>query len=375
MNIPIYCREEFLLSAQAQALDTALSKYTSILGTGYDRKFQIYATHVASLVPIQLLDYLSRYLPASGFFTCKERVYKKCCICSPYWGCGSGVCDPKCTPGYEWVDSKCPSHIPKPEDQALINAFAYTCIDKAGFDADISKRYGISGDWVVFGAYTARIHAGCWMQPSPGCAAAQNTVWTGFPMVGTVTVENPKTAIQPILENRATFQTQMTGQALWSASWLSSAQTSEIVDGATIPIYMTATAVDSMDSIIEIADKITEQERKEMILNFVSAIFMLIPGIGGLLDAAVLAGLRRMLLLIGDLGNAALAIYDSVNNPEGAAFAIFGLLLGGSASASSFGKAAARRRGMTSTERNTLPDNVKLELGKIDQVRTACIRL
>jgi hypothetical protein len=57
------------------------------------------------------------------------------------------------------------------------------------------------------------------------------------------------------------------------------------------------------------------------------------------------------------------------------AFAIFGLLSGGSASGSGFSKVAAKRRGMMSAERDALLDNIKTELGKIHTVRAVCAKV
>lgn len=355
-------------------LDSALSSYLSTVNSGYDGKFDIYAKHVKALVSSLLMEYARKYLPGSGFFTCQEYVYNDCCKCSPYWPCSGTKCAEPCTAGYQWVTAACPSDIPDNTNQNALNAFAYTCTNRDGFNADILAKYGIASNWVVLENYTARIHAGCWQQ-GPECAAKQNTIWTGFPLPGTYDVDNPKDAIKPVLENRVTFRAQMENQAFWSQYWLNVVDEGEIADGASLPIFMTLASVASMDSIVKTADDITEQERKETILGFVSAILLLIPGVGAAIDATILLALRRILLLIGDIGNVALTIYDVVNNPEGAAFAIFGLLLGGSATGSAFAKAAAKRRGLTSKEHGALPNNVRLELDKINTVRAACVKI
>jgi len=109
----------------------------------------------------------------------------------------------------------CPSGIPKPGSQESLDAVADTCINRDGFNANLVDKYGISDDWVVLANYTARVHAGCWMQES-GCAAEQNTVWTGIPLAGAYDVEDPKDTIKPIPEKRVEFQAQMANQAFWS---------------------------------------------------------------------------------------------------------------------------------------------------------------
>jgi len=80
---------------------------------------------------------------------------------------------------------------------------------------------------------------------------------------------------------------------------------------------MTVNSVASMSSIveIEIADEITEQDRKELILSFISAILMLIPGGGTTIDTGIFLGLRRILLPIGDIRNVALTYTTLFRTP------------------------------------------------------------
>ncbi|KAH6722001.1 exo-1,3-beta-D-glucanase [Leptodontidium sp. MPI-SDFR-AT-0119] len=373
-NIPFHCRDHYLIGAQSNELSTTLSDYQKIINDDYDKKFDIYSRAIKELVPAQLLDYARKHLSASGFFTCQESVWHNCCVCSPYWGCSGGTCEKDCTSGYRWqAMAACPTSVPEPSDQASLNAVAYTCIDRDGFDKDVSERYGISGDWVVFSDHTARIHAGCW-QGGPDCAEQHNTIWTGFPSPGTYEVDNPKDIVKPILDGRTTFQSQMANQAYWASHYLNVVDESEIADAAAIPIYLTASAVSSMTDVVETANEITAAERKAFIVNFVSAILMIIPGAGIPIRAGLVPALRRMLTLIGEVGNPALAIYSMVDNPSSAPFEIIGLLLGGSASGSAFKSAASKRKGITNTERNTLPDKVKGGLDRIDTVRNACYR-
>ncbi|KAL2060012.1 hypothetical protein VTL71DRAFT_9834 [Oculimacula yallundae] len=91
---------------------------------------------------------------------------------------------------------------------------------------------------------------------------------------------------------------------------------------------LTYSAVTSMDKVMKIAKDKTAAQRKEMILNFIMGVLMLIPGVGQLADAAGMAALRSFIKLIVDIGNAALTVYGIVDDPSSAVFTLFGALLG-----------------------------------------------
>ena len=127
-----------------------------------------------------------------------------------------------------------------------------------------------------------------------------------------------------------------------------------------------------MDKVVEIAKEITAAQRKEMILNFIMGVLMLIPGVGQIADAAGMAALRSFINLIGDIGNAALTIHGIVEDPSSAIFNLFGALIGGRGSGKSLTDAAGARRGMTSKELDSLTP-IRGDLTRISNVRTLCL--
>lgn len=96
---------------------------------------------------------------------------------------------------------------------------------------------------------------------------------------------------------------------------------------------------------------------------------------GEALDALVdTALISRIITLIGDVGNAALTVYDIVDDPKSVPLAIFGLLLGGVASRSekSFSDAARIRRGMSDKMIAALGTGVSTAMGKISKLVKRC---
>lgn len=128
-----------------------------------------------------------------------------------------------------------------------------------------------------------------------------------------------------------------------------------------------------MSKVVDAANKITAEERKAMILNFIMAFLLLIPGVGEIADAAGMVTLRTIISLAGDTGNIALGIFGMVEDPKSAIFALFGFLSGGGGSGKSFIDAAGSRRGFSDKDKATLAP-IKGDLDKISNVRSLCIK-
>ncbi|KAF7915057.1 uncharacterized protein EAE98_011380 [Botrytis deweyae] len=117
---------------------------------------------------------------------------------------------------------------------------------------------------------------------------------------------------------------------------------------------MLQNAVDSMNNIKAIGAEVEEEDKKNLILEILGIVLMVVPIIGeggGALFGGI-ANVARIATLVGDVGNAALTAYDIVEDPSSAPFSIMGLLLGGLGKTSKneeevLGEAAAARRGLT----------------------------
>jgi hypothetical protein len=365
-----------MVGVEVKILQDSLAAYQTTISDGYDDKFKIYANHVKELVPLQINAYMAG-AQASGFFTCTTTGRITCCKdCKSAQGCPDN-CDRTsnpCTSGIRTTTVNCPTEIPDLADQQTkVTNLAYTCTNTEGFYADISKKYGIDRSWITWGKFLARINGGCWGNPDPNCGADTNTFWTNFPMAGTITVPNPKDLIGGSYDKTKDFANNLAVQKTWMPYELNDAQMSDLVDAASVPALLTATAVDSMSKVVDAANKITAEERKAMILNFIMAVLLLIPGVGEIADEAGMVALRTIISLAGDAGNIALGIFGIVEDPKSAIFALFGFLLGGAGNGKSFIDAAGARRGFSDKDKTTLAP-IKGDLDKISNVRSLCTK-
>jgi hypothetical protein len=364
-----------VVGVEVKILQDSLASYQATINDGYDDKFNIYANHVKELVPLQIKAYMAG-AQASDFFTCTTTGYITCCSdCLPRGGCPAN-CDlsSPCTSGVRTTRVDCPTEIPDPQyQQSRVVNLAYSCSDTERFYADISNKYGIDRSWIVWGDFLARINGGCWGNTDPDCGADTDTYWTNFPMGGTVDVPDPKNLIGNSYARTMEFTNDLAIQKNSITYAMSEAQISDLVDAASIPALLTATAVTSMTKVREEADKISAEDRKFMILNFVMAVVMLIPGVGQLADAAGLVALRTIIGLVGDAANIALGIFGIVEDPKSAVVALFGFLLAGGGSGKSFIDAAGTRRGLSDKDITTLGP-IKGDLDKISSVRSFCTK-
>ncbi|KAH8585798.1 hypothetical protein B0O99DRAFT_748795 [Bisporella sp. PMI_857] len=77
-------------------------------------------------------------------------------------------------------------------------------------------------------------------------------------------------------------------------------------------------------------------------------VLLLIPGVCGVIDAALLTTLRSVIMMPGALTEVALTVYDIVESLENALGALFGFLMGGAReSGRSLNQAASSRRGLS----------------------------
>ncbi|KAF5972832.1 killer toxin alpha/beta [Fusarium bulbicola] len=149
----------------------------------------------------------------------------------------------------------------------------------------------------------------------------------------------------------------------------------ELIDSLSLPILMLASAAENMGTVVQIADKITDEERKAFILAFLSAIFLIVPVIGEVVGSiAELTDIGTVMALLGAAGNSAVDIYTVVDDPKNAPLAIFDLILAPLAitDIATITKVANIRRGMKESDIAKLGDPVKRRTDIIDKVKGVC---
>jgi len=336
---------------------------------GYDAKFKIYANHVKGLVPGQLISYMSQ-AQSSGFWSCGKKEMVFCCSdChNPYGSCQGCTGGDGCVSGQRLVPVPCPTAIPSGvfTSDSSVAEIHYTLTNEDGFYADLLKKYGVDRTWVKIDEHLVYLHPGCqygWTKPpTPAqmdqCMHDKGKYWTGFPVPGDIVVSDPKALIADNADVSRELAAAMQDNAFWADMGGTVATYGDIVDSTSLPAFMMVAAVDSMDRVVETADAISEQDRKETILNFIMGFLMLIPGAGLALDALGMAAIRSAILLIGDIGDVALTVFSIVDNHgESALFDIFGYLFGRIGAVKgkvgteqSFQDAAALHRGMSNED-------------------------
>lgn len=149
----------------------------------------------------------------------------------------------------------------------------------------------------------------------------------------------------------------------------------DVVDALSVPIIMVENAVANMKMVNKIGadlDKQDEEKKKMLIVAFLSAILFFVPFVGELAGAvAALAGVGRLLSVIGAIGSVGLDIYSVVDSKGNDLFAIAGLVLAPLAIAdvARIAKAANIRRGMAESEVQKLGPEPNSKLDIIERIK------
>lgn len=382
-NIPDHCMNKYILSAEIKMLDQSLQAYTKTINDGYDRKFAIYADQVKRLVPQQLLRAM-RGAQASGFWECEETYTPlPCCrYCGSAQQCPNSCnldsnCKtiPKAT---RKVD--CPTYIPEYAGIKSYPEITYHLVDRDGFYEDLMKKYGIDRSWVVLGDYTVTISPSCANSKKDvkACMKRENTFWHNFAMVGTVNVLDPKKLIGPSFDNTQALSASLRSMLPFTElGAVVDVGTVDLVDAASSTVFLTQSAMESMTQVAHVADEALAAERQETIFFFISAVLMLIPAVGSVLDAAAMTTLGAVIRTLGVYADIAFALYSVVTTPidDGGVMAIFDLLMAavGARSPRGFKAAADKRRSITAKEWDDVP-SIKGKMSKVDDLRNVCVR-
>lgn len=177
-----------------------------------------------------------------------------------------------------------------------------------------------------------------------------------------IQIPNPKSVIGERYNDMRALKTRMEFQS--TNADIFSVSSMDIADSRSLLAFMMQFAITNMNQVIEIANKLLEQKRKSMILNFVTAFLMFIP-VAGSAAGSIGGGLLRTIINIsGELGNLAVGIYSVVDEPGNPLVSILGMLLGG-VNIRPFKEIATYRRNMKSEYLNQLGP-IKKDLDRIE---------
>lgn len=348
------CMNTYLIQALNANLTSSLTKYHDVLKTDYDKKFGWYQDAVRQQFPKSLDAFLKANV--SKYFDCTSQGYQP----------------PGGKPVGKNVSTECP-HNPK---DTGFGVFYWTAKDKEGFLKDLQDTTGISPDQLVWEIDASQ----CTPHPDNSqpqiCSGSRNI---GMPNVPNgVNVNNPKDIISARLPNITTFQGQSNTLATLAGSNLYFGDTIDVVDGASMLVLMVSNSISSMKSVEKIGEEYHKEVVEEAILLFVSALLLLIPGLGEIADEAEMVAVAATLRAIGAAGDAGFGIYGIVSAKDGGPAEIFLAILGGLGvldmiqAPALFAKAAKARRGMSAENIATLGNEVKGGMAQIDKLKQAC---
>lgn len=159
--------------------------------------------------------------------------------------------------------------------------------------------------------------------------------WNGSPYVshdyGRGDVLNPKDTLVGVYKNAETlnFNLTMLYFMVTSGHYADEYFPADIVNTASIPVFMMEEAVTHMNKVVEMAKELEAADKKMLALMFLSWLFFILPFGGTALAGLGMTALGRAATLIGAAGDIALAIESVVADPNTAPLLVFALIMNG----------------------------------------------
>lgn len=298
----------YTLDGLQTVLQDTLANYSDIT-SNYDSKSNDYVKYVGEIIPLQLQDFMKAdepYGPGNQFFQCTYNVN-----------------------GVNRTTGSCQSC---PGDIGILSGtytVYYDLINSTGFYSTLTSEYGIESSWVVLSSSKNDLDCTPAMDKT-GCLALHST-YEGFPVKApdsAISVANPKdimTKAMPNIQNvtGSIYHAQIN---IALGSWPGNAD--DLVQSLSMAVFMLSQAVESMQTVVDVADSYEVEKKKEMINDILMGVLLLVPFLGEL-DAVsdMFVGLSRVISLIGDVGLGASAVYAIVEDPNMAPLIILETLL------------------------------------------------
>ncbi|ODA80986.1 hypothetical protein RJ55_03946 [Drechmeria coniospora] len=401
-----HCRDEYMLQVLQKMLEDSLKTHDTLLANNYDHYFDLYAEAVVHSSGKAVKDFM--YKHGNDYFSCivtetyhgcdhcraintnPETVDRSCRYCENYdCGAASG-----CVPGkvdlcqlhhsfrYRNISMPCPPDYAmrssgRPDDDSPPQQATYWTMLEGksdSFYADLYKGVGIDNEhikWKDVQQYPTEKND----------ASYSHQFWDyNFPVVDNYRekdVANPKEIIDKGRSNLNSMGPDLASVLEQIKKQSYGGFVGDLVDALAMPIILVEQAVASMKTVNDIGEHIDEEKRKAIIIGFLTALLFFVPFVGELAGTFVaMAGVSRILTIVGAVGNAALDIYSVVDSKGNDPLAILSLVLAPAAifDVARIGKAATIRRGAQETEVAKLGKETKARLDMIDRIkgRTTC---
>lgn len=318
------CADFYSIRALRNMLQTSVDQFSST-DNGYDALYKYYVEAVKAFVPTGLTNFMAEGGAGNQYFTCA--------YVSAY------------QPGVKTtsITHQCPI-TSKEIGYVAAYTITYTLDDEDGFFNALQSQLGIQKDWVKFDDnYTP---SPCFNPGVPCTAPGIDLV--NYPMAaGGIKVSNPKDTVTAAMANITATQFSMFASEVDLVSGLWYGSTNHIAQVDSMPVLMLQQALDAMTRAKSLGASQKTQDKKNLILEILSVVFMFIPFLDDIAPEALAAA--RIGALIGDSGSLAVTIQDIVSDPGSAPLAILGVLGGAGATLAdvgSMGRLASARRGI-----------------------------
>ncbi|KAI0191619.1 hypothetical protein F4808DRAFT_476023 [Astrocystis sublimbata] len=351
-SVPNRCVAQMTLDTIGRLVDKSYKDYNDV-NNGYDEMWGYYVKYIEKIVP-DTLSYAFMWNMSST--PEKQRWPNRGFGMNDYFDCKFPE-EKDFVPCNTWDD-----HI-----DSLFRYIKPTDLRVKNSD-DLAKgiaKAGLLEDWVDFGDYSLQRTDGTQRPPYS---------WTlrfhGWPKKNeSMVVSNPKSIVTDGLPNIPKLRSdiQNTMLEIMAGSWTGGDPRDAALAYAPA-LFMLQQAVDSMAQAKELGKQEEKEEEEEerkrkanLILLIISVVLFFVPVVGQEVAAGLgFANLARIIAIAGELGNAALATYDTVNDPASAVVNILGGLFGvggivkASRDAKGIASIAKWRKGMKASEISSL---------------------
>ncbi|EGX88043.1 glycosyl hydrolase, family 18, putative [Cordyceps militaris CM01] len=407
-SIPLHCRDEYTLVALSFILKDSISKHDELIQDHYDHNFGVYAEAVANGAQNTVKDFM--YKNASEFFTCQvTEVVDSCKHCWDSWirkgnnrdktrlcrYCEDYVCGSTVLPMICWeMNVPCPD----PLHQFLFREKDFACppdFSERSDEPDKDNLIRSSTRWTLkegkSDAFYAALLAGTdvssdkivwedvrWHDADgPPSYHAHEPMYMDFNFPNPKyykkeDVMNPKEVINKGREKLNSIMPTIDDVLGLVQQNKYAGLVGDLVDALSVPIAMAQQSVANMQRANDIGQNIDDEQKKNFIILFLTAILFFIPFVGEIAGTiGVLAGVARIITVVGELGAVGLDIYSLVDSKGNDPFAIAGILFAPLAlyDVAAVAAAAALRRGMKERQITSIGNEAKQTLDKIDRIK------
>lgn len=347
------CLNIYLLSALSTTFSQALQDYSDLMSDGYVDKFKTYMSQVQSEAPWQYAQFLA-YGGGEDLFSCLWEI-----------------------PGDDGVKTNrsgdCPTDASAPSWAWTKDYDCYWVVNDETAWNDGLQKYGIDTSWAV---PTSTQGQYCVEGGKAGLLCSDAGTWWQYEVSDDVNVPDPSDYISKSLSSLTSLQEWLSEAADFAPSQMFFGSNSDAVAAASVPVFMTQSAVESMQEVADVSDDSDHESVSEQVLNFLSAFLLVVPILGEftsvVAEAEIYDSIATMASIAGDIG---ITLYQVAEDPSSAPAAITGLLLEGAVGLRNdddWSTASSYRRAMSDTDIAALGTSFEKSMTKLASTKNLC---